>query len=148
MWTADYATANPQPVGGPPISSPTSAQNDNAAGFQLAIWEIVTMGEQGLALNAPGGNYFASSNGNTLFKLNSAPSGAVTDANTFLAAALNTNNQATLLDAIYSTSAQDQTILLPSGAPTTPLPSAFWGGTFLLGGMLYINRRRNRAQNA
>lgn len=150
MWTADYATANPQPAGGPLLTNPTATQNDNAAGFQLAIWEIVTMGELNKTLNSSGPNgYFNSGNGNTLFQLNSAPSGAITDANNFLADALNSHNQATALDAIYSSSAQDQTILLPSGAPpATPLPSAFWGGSALLGGLIFINHRRKKGQMA
>jgi hypothetical protein len=146
LWTADSGmlSANPNTTG-----------NEIDSAFQIAIWEIVTQGIQGaghdLSYQMNGGNrdYFYSGNGNAVFSNITVDNQTQTlaYANQFLTDSQNTSFSQANLGALYSSSIQDQTVLLPAGAPVPgPLPSAVWGGGLLLGGLLFVSRRRNRTQ--
>jgi len=106
----------------------------NAAAFQVAIWELIY--DQGGAKNVAAGH----------ITFTSSP--AVVQAQSWLAALDGTVTVNTNVIALTSQSSQDQSFII-SSAPIveTPLPPVMWGGIGLLG-MSLVGKLRGGRRNA
>ncbi|MBI3466181.1 MAG: hypothetical protein HY000_24470 [Planctomycetes bacterium] len=109
-----------------------------AAGFQLAVWEIVFEDD----LTQPLGGTLSLSNGD--FKVTSGSSAAVSQANAFLALLNGSSSSANVL-ALTSPTAQDVAVLLPTTVPWTgavPEPASLLSWSVL--GLIGLGWRRLR----
>jgi hypothetical protein len=124
---------------------------EHAAMFQVALWDIIynagsaSPSNTALTFSNPGAKAIPASNGFSSADLSTALTAAHNDY--VLGQNGAPTNAPQLMELDATDGSQNQVIYLGAApAAALPLPSAVWGDALLLGGLLFVSRRHNRAQ--